>query len=231
MGETILVIEDNRALREGLLSNFRNRGYRVDSAPDGREGMRKAMATRPDLIVLDVMLPGHSGLDILTELRSNRRTVPVLILSARGRTDDKVEGLENGADDYLAKPFELPELMARVEAMLRRRRADGAREEAVSFGEAVLDRERRQVFLDGREVELSAKEFGVLDLLAQAPGRPRSREEILDRVWGWDFEGTVRTIDNFIVSLRQKLERDPRHPRHIVTVRGMGYKLVDAGPD
>ncbi len=139
-------------------------------------------------------------------------------------------GSRIGADDYLAKPFDLPELMARVEAMLRRRRADATREEAVSFGEAVLDRERRQVFLDGREVELSAKEFGVLDLLAQAPGRPRSREEILDRVWGWDFEGTVRTIDNFIVSLRQKLERDPRHPRHIVTVRGMGYKLVDAGP-
>lgn len=231
MGETILVIEDNEALREGLLANFRNRGYRVDSARDGREGMRKAMATRPDLIVLDVMLPGHSGLDILTELRSSRRTVPVLILSARGRTDDKVEGLEIGADDYLAKPFELPELMARVEAMLRRRRRDVALEETVSFGEAVLDRERRQVFLDGREVELSAKEFGVLDLLAQAPGRPRSREEILDRVWGWDFEGTVRTIDNFIVSLRQKLERDPGRPRHIVTVRGMGYKLVDAAPE
>lgn len=225
-GETILVVEDNQALREGLVSNFRSRGYRVDSARDGREGMRKAMATRPDLIVLDVVLPGRSGLEILTELRNNHRKVPVLILSARGCTDDKVEGLSNGADDYLAKPFELPELMARVEAMLRRRRADDVREEPVSFGAAVLDRERRQVFLDGREVELSAKEFGVLDLLARSPGRPHTREEILDRVWGWDFEGSARTVDNFILALRQKLESDPGHPRHIVTVRGMGYKLV-----
>lgn len=226
MGETILVVEDNQALREGLASNFRNRGYRVDSARDGREGMRKAMATRPDLIVLDVVLPGRSGLDILTELRNNHRRVPVLILSARGRTDDKVEGLQTGADDYLAKPFELPELMARVEVMLRRRRTDAVPVEPVTFGAAVFDRERRQVFLDGREVELSAKEFGVLDLLARAPGRPHTREEILDRVWGWDFEGSPRTVDNFIVSLRQKLERDPGRPRHIITIRGMGYKLV-----
>ena len=224
--ETILVIEDNQALREGLVLNFRNRGYGVDSAEDGREGRRKAMDTRPDLIVLDVVLPGQSGLDILTELRSNDRKVPVLILSARGRTEDKVEGLHNGADDYLAKPFELPELMARVEAMLRRRRADPARDSRVTFGPVVIHRERRQVFVEGREIELSVKEFGVLDFLAEAPNRPRTREEILDRVWGWDFEGSARTVDNFIVSLRQKLERDPGRPRHIVTVRGMGYRLV-----
>jgi len=227
MNETILVVEDNEALREGLMLNFRNRGYGVDSAEDGREGMRKALATRPDLIVLDVMLPGHNGLDILTELRRKGRKVPVLILSARDRTDDKVKGLENGADDYLAKPFELPELMARVEAMLRRRRADTARDELVTVGPVALHRERRQVFVEGREIELSVKEFGVLDFLAEAPGRPRTREEILDRVWGWDFQGSARTVDNFIVSLRQKLERDPGRPRHIVTVRGMGYKLVE----
>jgi len=226
MDATILVIEDNQALREGLMLNFRNRGYDVDSAEDGREGMRKALATRPDLIVLDVMLPGQSGLDILTELRRNHRKVPVLILSARDRTDDKVKGLENGADDYLAKPFELPELIARVEAMLRRRRADTTRDEVVTVGPVTLHRERRQVSVEGREIELSAKEFGVLDFLAEPPGRPRTREEILDRVWGWDFAGSTRTVDNFIVSLRQKLERDPGRPRHIVTVRGVGYKLV-----
>jgi DNA-binding response OmpR family regulator len=224
--ETILVVEDNQALREGLVLNFRNRGFDVDSAEDGREGMHKAMATRPDLIVLDVMLPGRNGLDILTELRRKGRKVPVLILSARGRTDDKVEGLSSGADDYLAKPFDLPELMARVEVMLRRRRADPARDNRVTFGPVAIHRERRQVFVEGREIELSVKEFGVLDFLAEAPGRPRTREEILDRVWGWDFEGSARTVDNFIVSLRQKLEQDPGRPRHIVTVRGMGYKLV-----
>ncbi len=227
--ETILVVEDNQALREGLVLNFRNRGYGVDSAEDGREGMHKAMATRPDLIVLDVMLPGQSGLDILTELRRKGRKVPVLILSARGRTEDKVEGLSSGADDYLAKPFELPELMARVEVMLRRRRADPARDKRLTFGPVAIHRERREVFVEGREIELSVKEFGVLDFLAEAPGRPRTREEILDRVWGWDFEGSARTVDNFIVSLRQKLERDPGRPRHIVTVRGMGYKLVSEG--
>jgi len=227
MDATILVIEDNQALREGLMLNFRNRGYDVDSAEDGREGMRKALATRPDLIVLDVMLPGQSGLDILTELRRNHRKVPVLILSARDRTDDKVKGLENGADDYLAKPFELPELMARVEAMLRRRRADTTRDEVVTVGPVALHRECRQVFVEGREIELSVKEFGVLDFLAEAPDRPRTREEILDRVWGWDFQGSARTVDNFIVSLRQKVERNPGRPRHIVTVRGMGYKLVE----
>jgi len=227
MNETILVVEDNQALREGLVLNFRNRGYRVDSARDGCEGMQKAVATRPDLIVLDVVLPGPSGLDILTELRRNHRKVPVLILSARGCTDDKVKGLENGADDYLAKPFDLPELMARVEVMLRRRRADTTRDELVTVGPLALRRERRQVLVEGREIELSAKEFGVLDFLAEAPGRPRTREEILDRVWGWDFDGSTRTVDNFIVSLRQKLERDPGRPRHIVTVRGIGYKLVE----
>ncbi len=173
--ETILVVEDNQALREGLVLNFRNRGYGVDSAEDGREGMHKAMATRPDLIVLDVMLPGQSGLDILTELRRKGRKVPVLILSARGRTEDKVEGLSSGADDYLAKPFELPELMARVEVMLRRRRADPARDKRLTFGPVAIHRERREVFVEGREIELSVKEFGVLDFLAEAPGRPRTR--------------------------------------------------------
>jgi two-component system alkaline phosphatase synthesis response regulator PhoP len=227
--ETILVVEDNQALREGLVLNFRNRGYGVDSAEDGCEGMHKAMATRPDLIVLDIMLPGRNGLDILTELRRKGRKVPVLILSARSRTDDKVEGLSSGADDYLAKPFELPELMARVEVMLRRRRAEPARDKRVTFGPVAIHRERCQVFVEGREIELSVKEFGVLDYLAEAPGRPRTREEILDRVWGWDFEGSARTVDNFIVSLRQKLEREPGRPRHIVTVRGMGYKLLSEG--
>jgi DNA-binding response OmpR family regulator len=224
--ETVLVVEDNDALRAGLVLNLERRGYRVESAGDGSEGLRKAFDTRPDLIVLDIVLPGRTGLEIVSELRRRGRTVPVLILSARDRTEDKVEGLNLGADDYLAKPFELPELMARVDAMLRRGRADRMTEPPVTFGRVTLDRERRQVLFDGREIELSVKEFGVLDLLAEAPGRPRTREEIIDRVWGWDFQGSPRTVDNFILSLRQKLEEDPNHPRHIITVRSVGYKLV-----
>ena len=222
---TILVIEDDRALREGLVLNFELQGYQVDAAADGEEGMQKAFGLRPDLIVLDIMLPGWSGLDILTELRDRNENVPVLILSARGTTDHKVEGLNIGADDYLAKPFELSELLARVEAMLRRRSIDQPTEPPFTFGHVVLDRDNRRVIVRGDEVTMSAKEFDLLCFLALIPGRPRTREEILNNVWGWDFEGSHRTVDNFIRSLRRKLEPDPSHPRSILTVHGVGYKL------
>ena len=223
--KTILVIEDDRALREGLVLNFELHGYQVDAAADGEEGMRKAFDLRPDLIVLDIMLPGWSGLDILTELRDHNENVPVLILSARGSTDNKVEGLNIGADDYLAKPFELSELLARVEAMLRRRGVGQITEPPLTFGQVVLDRDNRRVTVRGDEITMSAKEFDLLCFLALIPGRPRTREEILDNVWGWDFDGSPRTVDNFIRSLRRKLEPDPSHPRHILTAHGVGYKL------
>ncbi len=222
---TILVIEDDRALREGLVLNFELQGYQVDAAADGEEGMQRAFDLRPDLIVLDIMLPGWSGLDILTELRDRNEDVPVLILSARGSTDNKVEGLNIGADDYLAKPFDLSELLARVEAMLRRRSVDQPTEPPFTFGRVVLDRANRRITVRGDEVTMSAKEFDLLCFLALIPGRPRTREEILNNVWGWDFEGSPRTVDNFIRSLRQKLEPDPSHPRYILTAHGVGYKL------
>ena len=222
---TILVIEDDRALREGLVLNFELHGYQVDAAADGEEGMQKAFDIRPDLIVLDIMLPGWSGLDILTELRDRQENVPVLILSARGTTDNKVEGLTIGADDYLAKPFELPELLARVEAMLRRRSVDQPTEPPLTFGHVVLDRENRRVTVRGDEVTMSARAFDLLCFLALIPGRPRTREEILNNVWGWDFEGSPRTVDNFIRSLRRKLEPVPSEPRYILTAHGVGYKL------
>ncbi len=222
---TILIIEDDRALREGLALNFELHGYQVETAADGEEGMRKAFDLRPDLIVLDIMLPVWSGLDILAELRHRRQDVPVLILSARGTTNNKVEGLNIGADDYLAKPFELPELLARVEAMLRRRRADQPSQPAFTFGRVTIDQDNRRVTVEDDEVALSAKEFDLLSFLALVPGRPRTREEILNNVWGWDFDGSPRTVDNFVLSLRQKLEADPKHPRHILTAHGVGYKL------
>jgi len=222
---TILVIEDDRALREGLALNFELHGYQVETAIDGEDGMRKAFDLSPDLIVLDIMLPGWSGLDILAELRSLQQDVPVLILSARGTTDNKVEGLSIGADDYLAKPFELPELLARVEAMLRRRRADQPTQPLLAFGRVSIEQDNRRVTVEGKEVALSAKEFDLLSFLALIPGRPRTREEILNNVWGWDFDGSPRTVDNFILALRHKLEADPKHPRHILTAHGVGYKL------
>ena len=224
--ETILVIEDDRSIREGLAMNFRLRGYRVLTAADGDEGLRSAFDERPDLIVLDLMLPGADGLEILSELRGREVPVPVLILSARDRLQDKVRGLEIGADDYMTKPFQLPELMARVEVMLRRRRAERRSANALEFGEVRLDREGRRVTVRGVEVALSAREFDLLCLLAGSPGRAFTRQAILERVWGWRFEGTARTVDNFIRSLRQKIEPDPAQPRHIVTVRHVGYRLA-----
>jgi DNA-binding response OmpR family regulator len=205
--------------------NFRMRGYRVLCAEDGESGMRAAFDENPDIIVLDIMLPGWSGLDILTELRQRENPVPVLILSARDSTANKIEGLELGADDYLTKPFELKELIARVEAMLRRRRMEIQDEQILSFGNVALRLKERTVTVDDLPVELSTKEFDLLCLLAKAPGRPFTRDFILDRIWGWGFDGTSRTVDNFIMSLRKKLEKDPTAPKHIRTVRQIGYKL------
>ena len=225
MSETILVVEDDRSIREGLAMNFRLRGYRVLTAADGDEGLRAAFDERPDIVVLDLMLPGTDGLEILSELRERGALVPVLILSARDRLQDKVRGLEIGADDYLTKPFQLPELIARVEVMLRRRRTAKNAASALEFGGVRLDPEGRRVTVRGAAVALSAREFDLLALLAASPGRAFTREAILERVWGWSFEGTVRTVDNFIRSLRQKIEADPAQPRHIVTVRNVGYRL------
>jgi DNA-binding response OmpR family regulator len=225
--ETILVVEDDRSLREALAMNFQLRGYRVLAAGHGETGLRLAVDERPDLIVLDLMLPGLDGFEVLGQLRERDVDVPVLILSARGRTADKVDAFRLGTDDYVTKPFQLPELIARVQGMLRRRRPRLARPPLV-FGEIEVDEAGRIVRRAGREVELLAKEFDLLCLLARNPGKPFSRDAILERVWGWDFEGTARTVDNYIHSLRQKLEADPARPRHIKTVRQVGYKLEPA---
>jgi two-component system, OmpR family, alkaline phosphatase synthesis response regulator PhoP len=220
---TILVVEDDRALREGLAMNFRLQGHRVVTAANGDDGMRMAFDERPDLIVLDIMLPGWSGLEILAEIRAKAGDVPVLILSARGKTEHKLEGFGLGADDYVTKPFELPELLARAEALLRRARRTA--EPPIRFGDVELDPVRRTVVVRGAQVGLSARELDLLLLLARSPGRPFTRETILDRIWGWGFDGTARTVDNFIMALRQKIEVDPSRPQHIKTVRQVGYKL------
>jgi two-component system alkaline phosphatase synthesis response regulator PhoP len=223
--ETILVVEDDMSLREGLAMNFSLQGYRVLTARDGDEGMQKAFDSRPDLIILDIMLPGWSGLEILSELREKSQDVPVLILSARDKTGEKIEGLDLGADDYVTKPFELPELLARVEAMLRRQRGRRAKEPTIQFGNVIVDPAHRTTVVGGKDVNLSAREFDLLILLARAPERPFTRATILDRVWGWGFDGTERTVDNFIMALRQKIESDPSDPVHIKTVRQVGYKI------
>ncbi len=221
----ILVVEDDRSIREGLALNLRMKGYQVQTASDGEEGLAKAFAPGWDLILLDIMLPGCSGLEILQELRERENPVPVLVLSARGTTAQKVEGLGLGADDYLGKPFELSELFARVQALLRRSGKQAAQSEALRFGEVTLDAQARRVTVGNDEVKLTAKEFDLLLLLARSPGRTFSRETILERVWGYDFEGTPRTVDNHVVSLRKALEEDPSKPRYLVTVRQIGYRF------
>lgn len=222
---TILVVEDSRALREGLALNFGLRGYRVLTAATGNDGMKMVFAEKPDLVILDVGLPGPSGLDILYEVREQELPTPVLVLSARGSVEQKIEGLELGADDYLAKPFELPELVARVEALLRRSKGGKSPQAPVSFADVVVDPDARRVTRKGAEVRMSAREFALLCLFVRSPGTVFSRETILERVWGWDFEGTPRTVDNYVVALRKLLEADPSNPTHIKTVRQLGYRF------
>lgn len=221
----ILVVEDDRALREGLAMNLRSEGYEILTAADGEEGMRMAFDARPDLIVLDIMMPCWTGLDILEELRKRGERVPVLVLSARNRTRDKVLGLNVGADDYMTKPFDLPELIARVRAMLRRQQAEGRTMPDFSVGGLTIDRDGRSVRVRGRTIELTAREFDLLCLLAASPGQVFTRETILERVWGWDYDGTARTVDNFVASLRKKLRAGRHASACIRTLPRVGYRL------
>ncbi len=223
--ETILVVEDDRSLREGLSMNLELHGYTVLTAADGEAGMQLGFDARPDLIVLDIMMPGWSGLEILAELRKRKETVPVLILSARDKTSDKVTGLDLGADDYMTKPFDLPELISRIEVMLRRVRRKEHDSPVLSFGELTIDRSARHVTVRESTITLSAKEFDLLTFFADSPGKVFTRETILERIWGWDYEGTTRTVDNFIASLRKKLRIDAASTVQIKTVPKVGYKL------
>jgi DNA-binding response OmpR family regulator len=223
---TVLVIEDDESISMGLEMNLTAEGYRVRLATDGEAGLGLARAGGIDLIILDVMLPRLNGFELLRTLRGERHTVPVIMLSARGAEMDKVMGLELGAEDYITKPFGLAELLARVRAVLRRdaiARGDDAVNRA---GDMEINTATREVRRAGVLVELTATEFDVLRCLVEAGGRVLSREQIQTKVWGPDHHGTPRTIDNFILQLRTKLGDNPAAPRHIVTVRGVGYKFV-----
>jgi len=222
-GRRILVVEDDASILEGLELALRRQGYGVGTAADGRRGLELARGGGWDLIVLDLMLPGRNGFEIVAALRAAGDDTPVLILSARSAELDRVRGLDLGADDYVTKPFSLGELLARVRAMLRRRRRE--EEGPIVVGPLLIDTATHEVLYDGRAVELTATEYQVLVLLARAAGRVLSRQGILDAVWGPGHHGSLRTVDNFIAQLRAKLEEDPAHPRLIETVRGFGYRL------
>jgi DNA-binding response OmpR family regulator len=224
-GERILIVEDERPMRTALADCLADAGYRVLTADNGEKGLACAVSGKPDLILLDVMMPKLDGFAVCAELRRLAREVPVLMLTAKGQVEDRVAGLDAGADDYLVKPFSTEELLARVRALLRRtRRTSGARTRLV-LGAVEIDLEKQTAKRGGRALHLTAKEFAMLRLMAGAGGAPVSRERFLDAVWGYTAFPTTRTVDNHIASLRRKLEPDPDRPRWIRTVHGVGYRL------
>ena len=222
----ILLVEDEPGLVLTLRDRLEAEGYAVEHAGDGPTGLALASGGTFDAILLDVMLPGASGFDVCRDLRARGVATPVLMLTARGQTTDKVVGLKLGADDYLTKPFAMPELLARIEALLRRGGSPAASGGLVRIGDLALDPARAEVTRGGRAVDLSAKEFRLLCYLAERRGELVTRDEALTEVWGYDAMPTTRTVDVHIAGLRQKLEPTPRHPRYILTVHGLGYKLV-----
>jgi len=226
-GESILLIEDDAVLARGIAHNLRFEGYQVTVASDGTTGLQLACDQRPDLILLDLMLPGIPGLEILQSIREAGLQMQVIILSARGQEADKVAGLAQGADDYVTKPFGVRELLARVEASLRRPRlARQQDDEELRFGEWSIHVTSRVVRRAGEEVRLTGKEFDLLVFLVRHPDRPFSREVLLREVWGLQYEGTERTVDNFVRNLRIRVEEDPTQPRYILTVHGIGYRFM-----
>lgn len=224
MTKRVLVVEDNADLAYGLRNNLEIEGYTVEIAGDGAAGLLRAQESIPDLIVLDLMLPQLDGFRVLRELRSSNLMMPVLILTARGEESDKVRGLKLGADDYVTKPFGLLELLARVEALLRRKAASPSRE-VVRFGAIEIDRGARMVTRGGQVVELAPKEFELLIALFDRNGAAVSRLELMRQVWGYSDAVITRTIDTHIAELRRKLEQDAANPQHILTVRKVGYRL------
>lgn len=222
----ILIIEDEAPMRAALAESLKNAGYRVLTADDGIHGLELACTEKFDLLLLDVMMPGLDGYALCRELRKRGRTLPVLMLTAKTQVDDRVEGLDSGANDYLPKPFSLRELLARIRALLRRHERDNNQPaDNYGIGAATIHFSKRLIIRDGKKWELSEKETGVLKLLAIHAGETVSREQFLDVVWGYHAYPSTRTVDNFIAALRTKLENDPANPRHLLTVRGEGYRL------
>ncbi len=222
----ILIIEDEPEMANGLADNFSYDGYEAHIAADGELGLSMALSLKPDLIILDIMLPKKSGLDVCRELRGGGVTTPIIMLTARGQEIDKVLGLELGADDYITKPFSLRELLARVKAVLRRAEPPAPAPLPVAvIGRLQVDFNTTNAHDENGPVDLSAKEWDLLRFFLQNEGRVVRRDELLDKVWGYDHFPDTRTIDNFIVRLRKKIEQDPKDPRHLLTVHGLGYKL------
>ncbi len=222
----VLVVEDDAAMGAALKDGFEYEGYAVILARDGASGLRLAAETRPDLIILDVMLPKMSGLDVCRQIRKDGSVVPIVMLTARGQEIDKVVGLKLGADDYVTKPFGFMELMARVEAILRRVSGRKAGVDAYRFGDVAIDFKKGEARRNGRSLDLSAREFRLLQFFIEHRGEVVARDRLLDAVWDYDSAPLTRTVDMHVAKLRKKIEADPADPRYIVTVHRMGYKFT-----
>jgi two-component system alkaline phosphatase synthesis response regulator PhoP len=222
----ILVVEDEPAMVAGLRDNFEFEGYEVITAQDGVEGLERALNESPDLVVLDVMMPRMSGLEVCKQLRAKRASLPIIMLTARGQEIDKVVGLELGADDYVTKPFSIRELLARVKSVLRRTAVLPKDKEQHSFADVEVDLRRCRVVRSGKALDISSKEFDLLKYFICHPGETLSRDRLLEDVWGYENYPTTRTVDTHLVRLRQKLEPDPEQPQYFLTVHGTGYRFV-----
>ncbi len=223
---SVLVVEDDESLMLGLEENLSVAGYRVLKATTGPEGERLALERKPDLVVLDIMLPGKSGFEICRALRERGFKAPIIMLTARKEEFDKLLGFDLGADDYVTKPFSVKELLARIRAMLAREERARERGEPRVFGEFTLDPASRTLTRKGREVPVTRTEFDLLAYFLANEGKALSREVLVREVWGMEYYGTQRSLDTFVALLRAKIEKDPRHPKHILTVYGVGYKFM-----
>ena len=222
-GPSVLIVEDDSALIRGLKDNFESEGYRVRVARDGGEGLSAALADRPDLVLLDIMLPKMNGYEICRAIRARQLEMPIIMLTAKSQEEDIIRGLELGADDYVTKPFSIRELLARARAFLRRRNSLPVT--VFEFGNCRLDLAAHKLFKDGQEISLTAKEFRLLEYFIKRPGRAITRDQILDAVWGGDIIVNDRSVDRCITTLRAKIESDPHHPTHIQTIRDIGYRF------
>lgn len=225
-GKTILIIEDDVSILRGLKDNLTFEGYHVLTSPDGLEGLQMARSNETDLLLLDIMLPGMNGYDICRKLKKEKPGLPIIMITARGTEVDKVAGLDLGADDYMTKPFSIPELLARIRAVLRRTSETHKDVSKYSFGKVIIDFKKYQTWVDGAEVKLSSREYAIMKYLIEHEGEVTHRHELLDKVWGYDVTPSTRTVDNFILDLRKKFEKDPGNPQHIISIRGAGYKFV-----
>jgi DNA-binding response OmpR family regulator len=221
--ETVLIIEDDPTMLIGLRDNFEFKGYKVLTAADGEKGLNAALNAKPDLIVLDIMLPKINGYEICRLIREEKLAIPIIMLTAKGEESDIVLGLNLGADDYVTKPFSIKELLARAAAFLRRAKKEV--QDVYEFGGFRLDLSARRLTRKGKEIELSPKEFNLLEYFVKKPGRALTRDEILNAVWGYDCVVTSRSIDRFVTTLRNKIEPDPARPIYIHTIRQIGYRF------